>query len=212
MRRPLPAPGPLPRSFYARPALAVAPGLLGCTLVHVDSVAGVERRARIVETEAYVGPRDLASHSSKGRTARTEAMFGPPGHVYMFLIYGSYWCFNVVTEREGKAAAVLVRAAVPLQNCDGQLSGPGVLCRGLHLDRRQYGADLCGAGIFIEGRTARPRIVKGPRVNVDYAGHWALKPWRFAVDQEPAVSRPRPFQLTAPRIRHSAVGPAPTPQ
>jgi DNA-3-methyladenine glycosylase len=198
--------GPLPREFYARPALAVAPDLLGCTLVHVDVVAGLERRARIVETEAYVGPRDLASHSSKGRTARTEVMFGPPGHAYMFLIYGSYWCFNVVTEREGRAAAVLVRAGVPVLNCDGHLSGPGAFCRGLHLDRRQYGADLCGSQVFLEGRSARPRIVRGPRVNVEYAGHWALKPWRFAIDQEAAVSRPRPFRLKGTHLRQRAVG------
>jgi DNA-3-methyladenine glycosylase len=185
----------LDRAFYERPAIPVARALLGCTLVHVDAVAGVTRKARIVETEAYVGERDLASHSSKGRTARTAVMFGPPGHVYVYLIYGMHWCFNVVTERDGKAAAVLIRAAAPLQDCDGHLSGPGALCRGMHFDRRHYGMDLCGNTVFVEQRATRPHIVASPRVNVDYAGEWALKPWRFAIDQEPLVSRPRPFRI-----------------
>ncbi len=192
-------PARLERAFYARRTIPVARDLLGCTLVHVDAVAGVVRRAVIVETEAYVGEHDLASHSSRGRTARNAVMFGPPGYVYMFLIYGSWWCFNVVTEPEGHAAAVLIRAARPEQNCDGHLSGPGALCRGMHLDRRHYGVDLCGPAVFIEAREKRPRIVSGPRVNVDYAGVWAARPWRFAIDQETAVSRPRPFELETTR-------------
>jgi DNA-3-methyladenine glycosylase len=156
------------------------------------------RRARIVETEAYVGPQDLACHASKGRTKRTEVMFGPPGHAYLYFIYGVHWCFNVVTGPAGHAAAVLVRAAVPLQHCDGHLSGPGAFCRALHLDGRRYGADLCGPELFIGPRVGRPRLVVSPRVNVDYAGPWARRPLRFAVDQEPAVSRPRPFRLARP--------------
>jgi DNA-3-methyladenine glycosylase len=183
-------------AFFDRHTLAVARGLLGCTLVHVDTEAGLVRRARIVETEAYVGQHDRASHSSKGRTNRTEAMFGPPGRAYMYLIYGMHWCFNVVTGPAGKAAAVLVRAGVPLENCDGHLSGPGAFSRGLHLTGRHYGLDLFGGALFLETRRDRPgRIVAAPRVNVDYAGSWARKPWRFAIDQEPAVSRPRPFRL-----------------
>jgi DNA-3-methyladenine glycosylase len=183
----------LTRAFFSRPTLTVARSLLGCTLVHVDG--GVVRRARIVETEGYLGPRDKASHSFRGRTARTEVMFGPPGFAYVYFIYGAHWCFNVVTEREGRGAAVLVRAGVGLENCDGHLSGPGAFCRGMHLDRRHYGLDLCGAELFVEAREKRPGIVRGPRVNVDYAGEWASKPWRFAIDQERAVSRPRPFRL-----------------
>lgn len=179
------------RAFYDRPTLRVARDLLGAVVVHVD-FDGVERRARIVETEAYIGGRDLACHASKGLTPRNRAMFGPPGHAYLYLIYGMYWCFNVVTRAEGKPEAVLVRAAVPLSNGDGHLSGPGAFCRAMHLDGRRYGTDLTGDELFIEPREKRPKSVSGPRVNVDYAGTWALKPWRFAVQGERAVSRPRP--------------------
>jgi len=179
--------------FFTRPTLVVARALLGCTLCHRDG--DVVRRARVVETEAYLGGRDRASHSHRGKTRRTAVMFGPPGHAYLFFIYGNHWCFNVVTEREGRGAAVLVRAGVAVENCDGHLSGPGVFCRALHLSGRHYGLDLCGDTLFFEARENRPRIVAGRRVNVDYAGAWAEKPWRFAIDGEPAVSRPRPFRL-----------------
>ena len=119
---------------------------------------------------------------------------------YVYFIYGVHWCFNVVTGHEGQAAAVLVRAAVPIEGCDGHLSGPGAFCRALHLDGRRYGADLCGHELFVSARVGRPRLVVGPRVNVAYAGRWAHEPLRFFVDGEPAVSRPRPFRL-APRRR-----------
>lgn len=204
-------PEKLDRAFYARRTTTVARQLLGCTLVHAEP-GGLVRRARIVETEAYLGAHDLAAHSSKGRTARTEAMFGPPGHAYMFLIYGAHWCFNIVTEPEGKPCAVLIRAAVPLENADGHLSGPGALSRGLHLNARHYAMDLCGDVLFIERRAARrPRVVMSPRVNVDYAGEWVAKPLRFSIDQEPAVSRPRPFRIErAPAARGSVGGPRST--
>jgi len=186
-------PDRLPRSFYDRPAAVVAPELLGCTLVHRDRAAGLVRRARLVETEAYVGAEDLACHASRGRTARTEAMFGPPGRAYMFFIYGAHWCFNVVVEREGVGAAVLVRAAEPLENCDGHLSGPGAFCRAMHLDGTRYGIDLCGDELWLEAREGPPpRVVAARRVNVDYAGAWARRRLRFAVKGNPAVSRPRP--------------------
>lgn len=186
----------LGQAFFERGAAAVARDLLGCTLVHVDVDTGEARRARIVETEAYVGPHDLACHAAKGRTRRTEVMFGPGGRAYVYLIYGMYHCFNVVTGREGVPAAVLVRACVPLEGCLGHLSGPGAVCRALGIDLRRYGADLRGDALFLEPRTGpRPRVVRGPRINVDYAGSWAARPLRYAVDQEPAVSRPRPFRL-----------------
>lgn len=192
----------LPEAFYARPAEVVARALLGCTLVHADAAAELQRRARIVETEAYVGPHDLACHASKGRTRRTEVMFGPPGRAYVYLIYGLHHLFNVVTGPDGYPAAVLVRAAVPLAHCDGHLSGPGALCRALHVDLAHYDADLRGDRLWIEPRRgAAPRVVAGPRVNVDYAGAWAARPLRYAVRDEPAVSRPRPFDLPKPRNR-----------
>lgn len=186
----------LPRAFFDRPTLRVARDLVGCRLVHVDPDDGCTRRARIVETEAYIGVRDLACHASKGRTPRTEVMFGAPGHAYLYLIYGLHWCFNVVTESSGNACAVLVRAAEALENCDGSLSGPGLFTRAMHLDGRRNGADLTGDGLWLESRVGtRPRIVAGTRVNVAYAGAWASRPWRFAEDQQPTVSRPRPFRM-----------------
>src|SRR5213593_56328 len=107
----------LPRSFYDRDTIAVARELLGKCLVHV--ARGVERVGRIVEAEAYLGPHDLAAHSSRGLTERTRVMFGPPGHAYVYLIYGMYHCMNIVTEGEGQASAVLLRALEPVKNVEG---------------------------------------------------------------------------------------------
>lgn len=186
----------LDRAFYERPTVQVARDLLGCTLVHVDEGNGLIRRAIIVETEAYVGSMDRACHASKGRTARTEVLFGPAGHAYVYLIYGMHHLFNVVTESEGFPAAVLVRACVAVENCEGHLSGPGVVSRALGIDRRHYGTDLCSDRLYLEPRLGpKPRIATGERVNVEYAGEWARRKWRFAVHGEPAVSRPRPFAL-----------------
>src|SRR6202165_5394080 len=117
----------LPRSFYGRDTQVVAQELRGKHLVHV--VDGVERVGRIVETEAYLGPHDLAAHSAKGLTNRTRVMFGPPGHAYVYLIYGMHWCMNVVTEKEGQAAAVLLRALEPVKNIETRTQGPALLCK-----------------------------------------------------------------------------------
>jgi DNA-3-methyladenine glycosylase len=160
--------------------------------------------ARIVEVEAYVGPDDLACHAARGRTARTEVMFGPPGHAYVFTIYGMYPCFNVVTDRDGHPAAVLVRAVEPVEGLPRDGSGPGRVCLALGIERHHYGLDLTrtpdgrgdGALRIEAGAGGLPeRIVTGPRVNVDYAGEWAARPYRFALDGNLAVSRPRPFEL-----------------
>src|SRR5438093_1444848 len=114
----------LPRSFYDRDAISVAHDLLGKHLVH--HAEGLTRVGRIVEVEAYLGPHDLAAHSARGRTSRTEVMFGPPGHAYVYLIYGMYHCMNVVVAKEGCAAAVLLRALEPVANVGVRTQGPGL--------------------------------------------------------------------------------------
>jgi DNA-3-methyladenine glycosylase len=180
----------LQRAFYDRDTVAVARDLLGKHLVHVSR--GVERVGRIVEVEAYVGPHDLASHSSRGHTARTRVMFGPPGHAYVYLVYGMHCCMNVVTEREGHASAVLVRAVEPVMNIEGSTRGPGRLCKAMHIDRRLNGHDLVSDDFFIADPlgAGTPRIVKRPRVGVDYAGHWARRHLRFYIRRNPFVSKP----------------------
>jgi DNA-3-methyladenine glycosylase len=189
----VPAPGPpLPRAFFARPTQAVALDLLGAFLVH-DGPAG-RQVGRIVETEAYVGPHDRASHAARARTPRTEVMFGPPGYAYVYLVYGMYHCLNVVTEAEGYPAAVLIRALEPCEGIDAATSGPGRLCRALGVDRRHDRADLTAPPLYLAaGERPAGRAVAGPRVGVPYAGDWALKPWRFYLRDSPWVSRrPRP--------------------
>src|SRR3981081_4038685 len=123
----------LRHSFFKQPAIDLAPALIGKILVR--RADGKEYRARIVETEAYLGPHDLAAHSSKGRTRRTEVMFGVPGHAYVYLIYGMYHCLNVVTGPGEHASAVLIRALEPVRDIEGNMKGPGLLCRALGIDR-----------------------------------------------------------------------------
>jgi DNA-3-methyladenine glycosylase len=180
----------LPRTFYDRDTIAVARDLLGKYLVHLSD--GVERIGRIVETEAYLGPHDRAAHSARGLTERTKVMFGPPGHAYIYLIYGMYYCMNVVTQPEGVASAVLLRAAEPVQNVDGRTQGPGLLCRALHIDKRLNGHDLLSHDLYIAdpGTPADFAIVRRPRIGVDYAGPWARRLLRFYVKGSPYVSKP----------------------
>lgn len=180
----------LDRAFYDRPAETVARDLLGRLLVH-DTSSG-PRIGRIVEVEAYLGPGDLAAHTSRGRTARTRAMFGPPGHVYVYLIYGMYHCMNVVTGPEGSGTAVLLRALAPVQGLDASTSGPGRLCRAMGVSLDHYGLDLCGDTLWLarDDAPAPSEIAASPRIGVDYAGEWADKPLRFFVPDHPAVSRP----------------------
>jgi len=191
----------LPRSFYERPTLVVARELLGKILVH-DSAAGTAS-GRIVETEAYVGPDDLACHASRGRTPRTDVMFGPPGRAYIYFIYGMYYCLNAVTEGEGYPAAVLIRAIEPLTGIDLMrarrhktrrdrelANGPGKLCLALSIDRDLNRADLTSGPLRIEDDgSPRPRVETSPRIGVGYAGEWAAKPWRFTVKGSTFVSK-----------------------
>ena len=184
----------LPRSFFARPCLEVAPELVGLYLVHG------ERAGRIVEVEAYVHEEDQACHARFGRTKRSETLYGPPGHAYVYLIYGMYDCFNVVTEPRGSPAAVLIRALEPAPPLDGGTDGPGKLCRALGISRAHNHADLvAGTQVWIE-RRERPklRIATTPRIGVDYAGPWAQRPWRFLDADSPWVSRTRPPKRRRP--------------
>jgi DNA-3-methyladenine glycosylase len=180
----------LPRSFYDRETIIVAQQLLGKHLVHESR--GVKRVGRIVEVEAYLGPHDLAAHSARGRTERTKVMFGPPGHAYVYLIYGIYYCMNVVTEREGHASAVLLRAVEPVKNVKGRTQGPGLLCNALCIDKRLTGHDLLSADFYIAAPpdTDPFTIIKRPRIGLDYAKHWAKRHLRFYIKGNPFVSRP----------------------
>lgn len=169
---------PIPRAFFNRPTLTVARALMGKYLVREHrngSMAG-----KIIEVEAYIGSNDQACHASKGRTARTDVMFGPAGVAYVYLIYGMYHCLNVVTEREDFPAAILIRAV----EVDGELiDGPGRLCRALDVDRSLHRLDLTiGRGLWFEDRgveVPRGRVGRFPRIGVEYAGEWAKKLWRF---------------------------------
>jgi len=179
----------LPRSFYDRNTILVARELLGKFLVRVSD--GAERIGRIVEVEAYLGPHDLAAHSARGLTQRTQVMFGPPGHAYVYLIYGMYYCMNVVTEREGHASAVLLRAIEPVKNVEGRTQGPGLLCRAMHIDKRLNAHDLLSDNFHVAAppESESFTLVKRPRVGVDYARHWARRHLRFYIKGNPFISR-----------------------
>ena len=168
----------LTRAYFNRPTLTVARSLIGKYLVR--SIDGRILAGKIVEVEAYVGAQDKACHASKGRTKRTDVMFGQGGVAYVYLIYGMYHCLNVVTEREEFPSAVLIRAI----ELDGELiDGPGRLCRALQIDRCLNRVDLTtGESLWFEDRgvlVKRGEVGAHSRVGVDYAGAWAKKPWRF---------------------------------
>ena len=199
----MPEPAPLPREFYARPVLSVAKECIGKLLVHRTNQGLAV--GRIVETEAYRGPEDRAAHSFAGRrTARTEVMFGRPGHAYIFFVYGMHYQFNIVTTREGAPHAVLVRAVEPVLGVDWMAkrrnlpeasrdltNGPGKLCQAFAIGRDAYGLDLCSSNLYLaDGPRIRSR--SSPRIGVDYAGDWAQKPWRFFDPKSRYVSRARP--------------------
>ena len=200
--------GVLPARFFRRPALKLAPDLLGLVLVH-EAADGVVA-GRIVEVEAYCGPDDLAAHSARGRrTARNEVMYADGGVAYVYFIYGMHWCVNVVAATRDVPQAVLIRALEPLHGlalmrgrrgghvADAALArGPGNLTRALGIDRALNGADLRMSTL----RVVRPRggqgqpdaddVVASKRIGVDYAGAWAQRPWRFSLRGSASVSRP----------------------
>jgi DNA-3-methyladenine glycosylase len=186
---------PLPRAFYARPTVEVAHALLGKLLVRrPPSKAGVLRVARIVEVEAYLGVRDAASHARRGPTPRAAIMFGPPGFLYVYLIYGIHNCMNVITETDGVAGAVLLRAAAPVAGVPDlkrPLTGPGKLCAGLDITRLENGLDLTAVGNFYlaDDGAPPPRRAASARIGVDYAGAWAARKLRFYVRGDPYVSK-----------------------
>lgn len=191
----------LPRFFYEQDTVDVARQLLGKYLVRKHPQGSTV--GRIVETEAYIGPHDLACHAAKGRTARTEVMFGLAGHAYVYFVYGIHYMLNLVTEAADHPAAVLIRALEPVNGIElmearratgnrrNLCSGPGKLCQAFAIDRSLNAADLCGDIIHIEDRGEPiPKFLARPRVGVDYAGKWKDKPFRFLVRGNEFISRP----------------------
>ncbi len=194
----------LARDFFARPVLLVARECIGKLLVHRTEDG--EAAGRIVETEAYRGPLDLAAHSARGLTRRTAVMFGPPGHAYVYLLYGTSWAVNLVVASAGEPHAVLIRALEPVRGFDLMArrrnrpqdsreltNGPGKLAQALAITGADNGRDLCGDRLFLEpSPRATGPIGRSARINVAYAGEWALKPWRFYLRGNRYVSvRPR---------------------
>ena len=195
---------PLERDFFARDTLTVARELLGVWLLRssTDGLTG----GPIVETEAYGGPEDLASHTRAGRTRRTAPMFGAVGHAYVYLVYGMHSCLNVVAYSNAPAGAVLVRAIEPRvgielmrarrgrpEDPEARLAaGPARVCQALQVTRALDGHDLTsGEGLWLAASDlpAEGEITTGPRVGVDYAGEWSQRPWRFWLAGNPSVSR-----------------------
>jgi DNA-3-methyladenine glycosylase len=180
----------LGRSFFERPTLQVARELIGKVMVR--RLPQGLRRFRIVEVEAYCGEQDLACHASKGRTQRTAVMFGPAGRLYVYLIYGMYYCLNIVTAEEGMGEAVLIRALEPLSGTSQNTRGPGRLCRALKIGRRLNHKSLGRAvGLWVadDGFRVKPsQIGRSTRRGVAYAGECAAYPWRFFLKRSRYVS------------------------
>ena len=196
--------------FYLRDALIVAKDLLGNQLVH--ETPDYRIIGKIVETEAYIGTIDKASHAYGGRrTMRNEVMYHRGGISYVYLIYGMYHCFNVVTEPKGKASAVLVRAVEPVEGIEhmsrlrydiepsclspkqklGLCNGPGKLCISLGIGKAENGLDLRGSTLYINDMKNEPFNIKAsPRINIDYAEEYIDKPWRFYIEGNKYVSKP----------------------
>jgi DNA-3-methyladenine glycosylase len=182
----------IPREFYDRPTLTVARELIGSRLVRI--LDGRRLAGLITETEAYIGEKDLGCHAKAGRTARTAVMYGPPGHAYVYFTYGNHWMLNVVTQREGFPAAVLLRAIQPVECADvmsrrrsgRDTFGPGKLTQAMSITKNENGIDLTNAtsGLWIEPAQSVPNsvVTKGPRVGLNTVPEpWKSKPWRFLV-------------------------------
>jgi DNA-3-methyladenine glycosylase len=182
----------LPRDFFNRPTLTVARELIGARLVRI--LDGVKLVGLITETEAYISEKDLACHCKAGRTPRAQVMYGEPGNAYVYFTYGNHWMLNVVTEKEGFPAAVLIRAIQPIEGVDVMLErrsgrdtfGPGKLCQAMGITKSENTADLTGtaSGLWIEAGTQVPnsRVTKSPRVGLNNTPEpWLSKPWRFKV-------------------------------
>lgn len=195
----------LPRDFFHRPTLEVCRDIIGQYLF--SSHDGIVTGGRIVEAEAYCGPDDLGAHTSGARrTPRNEAMYGPKGHAYIYLIYGMYWCVNAVCGPLDKPQACLIRALEPVVGLDEMrrrhksedadaktlCRGPGKLCRALGLDKRHYGVDLLKDQLYLLPGGLEPgeEVGTSPRINIDYAGEYIDKPWRFYLRGNPCVSGP----------------------
>ena len=190
----------LPRDFYDRPTLTVASELIGARLVRI--LDGVKLVGLITETEAYISENDLACHAKAGRTARTAVMYGEPGHAYVYFTYGNHWMLNVVTEREGFPAAVLIRAIQPIEGAEVMSArrsgrdtfGPGKLCQALGITKSENGVDLTETtgGLWIEAgvKVQNSLVTKGPRVGLNNTPEpWLSKPWRFLVKGHVIASR-----------------------
>lgn len=179
----------LRRSFYERDTITVAKELLGKYLVHFDGTE--ERIGKIVEVEAYIGQHDLASHSSKGLTKRTSVMFGPAGFAYVYLIYGMYYCTNIVTESVGIGSGVLLRALEPVKNIHERTQGPGLLSKAMHIDKNLNQHDLISDTFYIAKSENEPSftIIEKPRIGVHYAKSWAEELLRFYIKGNPFISK-----------------------
>lgn len=186
---------PLPPEWFARDTLEVARDLLG-KLLFRTLPDGRVLSGRLVEVEAYLGPDDRAAHSWRGLTPRTRVMYGPPGHAYVYFIYGMHNCLNFVTRPAGQPQAILVRALEPGPDTP-RASGPGIVCRALEIDRRLNGVPLVPPTLYVADDGCRPEpraVFRTPRIGVAYAGEWAEKPWRFCLES-PYLSRRRPRNL-----------------
>jgi DNA-3-methyladenine glycosylase len=171
----------LGRDFFGRDALIVAKDLLGKQLV-IDKKE--KKIGTIIETEAYIGIKDKACHASRGKTQRTKIMWGKPGLLYVYLVYGIHYMLNVIVGEKGFPAAVLIRGLSPIENISGSLNGPGKLTQKLEITKSENGIDAVSSNkiYFLDVGFDPKNIKQTPRIGIDYAGGWSKKPWRFLTD------------------------------